>query len=175
MKKSLFLLIILALTMNSCFHGTGVNTTPQMQFGHLLVNPRIVDGKIVSVKDTLFGHSSEEFEIVYVDTLQLGDTVMFTAFFDSYMNNLVNVNATVDTTRVKLWFQLDTENEQIRKLLASGSDPQKGVLNFNPMYYQVSFPVFIVPQEVGSHPVKITVVSDSEYSMNSALFTLPVK
>ena len=175
MKKSLFLLIILALTMNSCFNGTGVNTTPQMQFGYLLVNPRIVNDTIVSVKDTLFGHNNDDFEVLYVDTMQLGDTVMFMALFDSYMNNLVNVNATVDTTRVKLWFQLDTEAEQIRKLLASDSDPQRGVVNFNPMYYQVSFPIFIVPQEAGSHPIKITVVSDSEYSMNSTLFTLPVK
>lgn len=175
MKKSLFLLIILALTMNSCFNGTGVDTTPQMQFGYLLVNPQIVDNQIVSVKDTLLGHNDSEFETLRVDTMQLGDTVMFMALFDSFMNNLVSVNATVDTTRVNLWFELNTKDEKISKLLASGSDPAKGMLYFNPMYYQVSFPVFIVPLEAGAHPIKLTVVSDSEYSTNSTIFTLPVK
>jgi hypothetical protein len=100
---------------------------------------------------------------------------MFPALFSSNMNNLVSINATYDTLRVNLWFQVDLEDESVMKAVATGSKPERGILLFNPMFNLVSFPVYIVPQEAGSYPIKLSVTSDSKYSTRQAIFTLPVK
>ena len=111
----------------------------------------------------------------YVDSMQLGDTVMFTALFSSDMNNLVSVSATYDTTKVSLWYQIDMEDESQKNALTSGSKPEKGLILFNPMYNLVAFPVYIAPMETGQHIIKIAVTSDSQYPTSSAVFTLPVR
>lgn len=173
--KSFFFLLVLACTMTSCFNNTGSQTTPQMQFGYLYVNPQFEGDTIVGAKDTLYDHFNDELGLWYLDTLQLGDTVMFPALFTSNVNNLVSINAVFDTTMVDLWFAVDMEDEAIKKALQATSDPKKGLLLFNPMYNFVTFPIYIVPQKAGAHPIKITVTSDSQYPTNSSLFTLPVK
>lgn len=172
--KSFLYLLLIACVATSCLN-TETHTTPQMLFGNLYVNPQFVGDTLVGAKDTLEDHYNYEVGMVYLDTLQLGDTVMFSAYFDSYMNSLVSVQANYDTTRVNLWFAIDPQSDAVKNLLASGSNPQKGILLFNPMYRSVVFPIYIVPQEAGSHPIKITVTSDSNYSTNSAIFTMPVK
>ena len=174
--KSFIILALLACVMTSCFDETGTQTTPEIMFGYLYVNPQLQgDSLVISAKDTLYDYYDTELAMTYVDTMQLGDTVMFPALFSSYMNNLVNIQATFDTTRVEMWFGINTKDENIKKALTAESQPEKGVLYFNPMYNMVSFPIYIVPQEVGSHIIKISVTSDSQYPTNSSVFTLPVK
>lgn len=173
--KSLFSLLLLACVMTSCLDNVESHTTPEMVFGHLYVNPQIVNDTLVGAKDTLGEHYNMELGMTYLDTLQLGDTLMFPALFSSNMNNLVSINATYDTLRVNLWFQIDLEDESVMKALATGSKPERGVLLFNPMFNLVSFPVYIVPQEAGSYPIKLSVTSDSKYPTRHAIFTLPVK
>ena len=173
--KSFLLLTVLVCAMTSCFNQTGSHTTPQMMFGNLYVNPQFVGDSLIGAKDTLGTHYNVELGMEYLDTIQLGDTIVFPALFTSDMNNLVGVSATYDTTRVRLWFEIDADDQSIAKALAAGSQPEKGLLLFNPMYNMVSFPIYMVPQSAGAHPIKITVTSDSKYPTNSAIFTMLVK
>ncbi len=173
--KVFALLLFSTLAMTSCLDNTGVHSTPQMIFGNLYVNPKFVGDTFVGAKDTLYDHFNAELGLLYVDTLQLGDTLMFPAKFMSYTNNLVNITTSYDTVNVNLWFDIDMQDPNQKKALAAGSDPQKGILFFNPMYYQVIFNIYIVPKKTGSYPLKFSVTSDSEFSNNSRVFTLPVK
>ena len=92
--KSLFSLLLLACVMTSCLDNVESHTTPEMVFGHLYVNPQIVNDTLVGAKDTLGEHYNMELGMTYLDTLQLGDTLMFPALFSSNMNYLVSINAT---------------------------------------------------------------------------------
>lgn len=165
-------MFVLACLMTSCFNETGSQSTPMMRFSKVYVNPQMVGDSLIGAQDTLGSYYSEEFNMEYVDTLQLGDTAMFYAMFEAFMNNLVSINATYDSVRVKMWYDID---ESMKKMLASGSQPEKGVLFFNPMYHGVVFPIYILPLEAGAHAIKMTVISDSQYPKREAIFTMPVK
>lgn len=174
--KSLFSVLLLACVMTSCLDNVESHSTPEMGFGLLYVNPIFVNDTLVGAKDTLGEHYNLELGMSYLDTLQLGDTLMFPAAFASRMNYLVSINATYDTTRVNLWFDVNMDDEYAKKVLLPSSTPEKGILLFNPMCLQyVQFPVYITPVEAGSYPIKISVISDSKYSTRHAIFTLPVK
>ena len=165
-------MLVLACLMTSCFNETVSQSTPMMLFSKVYVNPQIVGDSLIGAQDTLGSYYSEEFNMEYVDTLQLGDTAMFYAMFEAFMNNLVSINATYDSVRVKMWYDID---ESMKKMLASGSQPEKGVLFFNPMNHVVVFPIYILPLEAGAHTIKMTVISDSQYPKREAIFTMPVK
>ena len=173
--KFLLFLFAFACALTSCFNNTVSQTTPLYEFGYLYLNPQFVNDSLIGAQDTLGSRYNEDFGMVYTDTVQLGDTVMFPAFFTSNMNNLVAINATFDTTRVNLWFDIDVEDASVKNALAAGSQPEKGILLFNPMHNRAYFPVYMVPMETGAHAIKITVTSDSQYPTNYAVFTLPVK
>ena len=179
MRKTIVLLsalIFVAFSMNSCFDNTGYQSTPFIDFGYAYVNPQFGDDTtFLGGEDTLFSHYNEELEQEYWDTLQLGDTLMVPAYFSSFMNNLVSVVANYDTARVDLWFDLNLEDEDIKKAISTSSNIEKGILIFNPMFCEAIFPVYVVPQEAGAHTIKITVTSDSEFPTNFIRFTLPVK
>lgn len=177
MRKNLILfsLLFVAFSMNSCFDNLESHSTPLMMFGNVFVNPVFQNDTLISAKDTLSETFDESLGISYLDTMQLGDTVMFMALFTSDQNNLVQISTAIDTTRNRIWFGVDMENEHTKKALAEGSKPEKGYLLFNPMYNTVTFPIYISPMEVGSHVVQIAVMSDSKYSTNGATIVLPVK
>lgn len=173
--KSIFSLLALAVVITSCIDTTGVQTTPEMLLGNVYVNPQFVGDSLISAKDTLEDHYNTEDGLIYLDTLQLGDTVMFPALFSSNMNNLVSVSAKYDTLKMNMWFDINPEEEAVKKALKEGSDPAKCILLFNPMYNYVTFPVYMVPMETGAHPIKLTVTSDSQFPSYSVAFVLPVK
>ena len=172
--KSILLLFAVACALSSCFNETTSQTTPMMQLYYGYVNPQFVGDSLVGAKDTLKYYHKEELNMTYTDTLQLGDTVMIPAIFVSGMNNLVSVVATVDTVRVKLWFNLDMNESSVQNVLLPESQPEKGSINFKPMHDLASFPIYILPLEAGSHVIRVTVTSDSQYPKSDAIFTLPV-
>jgi hypothetical protein len=169
------LFVLLVCVATSCIETKPAQTTPQMAFGNLYVNPQFIGDSLIGAKDTLFSHYNEELGILYLDTLTLHDTIVFPSYFSSNMNNLVSIKATYDTINVDMWFDIDPNNADVKKALAAGSDHTKGLLLFNPMYSMVSFPIYIVPQNAGAYPIKIEVTSDSEFPTNSIQFTVPVK
>ena len=115
--KSFFLLLAVASVFAGCMDTTGVQTTPEMLLGNVYVNPQFVGDSLIGAKDTLEDHYNMEDGFVYLDTLQLGDTVMFSALFSANMNNLVSVSAKYDTLKVNMWFDIDPEEESVKKAL----------------------------------------------------------
>ena len=169
------MLFAVACILSSCFNGIGSQTTPIVKLFYGYVNPQFVgDTILIGAKDTLKYYHKEELNMTYTDTLQLGDTVMIPAFFASNMNNLVSVSATADSARVNIWFDLDMQNDSTRNALMPHSKPEEGVIFFQPMHDLASFFIYILPLEAGSHIIKVTVTSDSQYPTSSVMFTLPV-
>ena len=169
------MLFAVACILSSCFNGIGSQTTPIVRLFYGYVNPQFVgDTILIGAKDTLKYYHKEELNMTYTDTLQLGDTVMIPAFFASNMNNLVSVSATADSARVNIWFDLDMQDDSTRNALMPHSKPEEGVIFFQPMHDLASFFIYILPLEAGSHIIKVTVTSDSQYPTSSVMFTLPV-
>lgn len=173
--KSIFSLLALAVVITSCIDTTGVQTTPEMLLGNVYVNPQFEGDSLIGAKDTLYDHYNELDGLIYLDSMKLGDTIMFPALFSANMNNLVSVSAKYDTLKMNMWFDIDPEEEAVKKALTAESNHMKGILYFNPMYNYVTFPVYIVPMETGGHPIKLTVTSDSQFPSYSVAFVLPVK
>lgn len=168
----LFCLLGISLSMSSCFNDLNPETNPVIFLSAISVNPVYDGDSIVSTKDTLFYSTDPVSGITVSDTLLLGDTAVLGAICSGEFNSLVAVKANYDTTRVQLWFDL---NEQISKALVDNSKPEKGEIYFKPGYSGVSFPIYIVPLEVGTMDLAFTVTSDSKYPTNSVMFRLPVK
>ena len=173
--KSIFSLLALAVVITSCIDTTGVQTTPEMLLGNVYINPQFEGDSLIGAKDTLYDHYNELDGLIYLDSLKLGDTIMFPALFSANMNNLVSVSAKYDTLKMNMWFDVNLEDETVKKALKADSDPEKCMLLFNPMYNMVTFPIYIVPMETGGHPIKLTVNSDSKYPSYSVAFVVPVK
>ena len=173
--KSIFSLLVLAVVITSCIDTTGVQTTPEMLLGNVYVNPQFEGDSLIGAKDTLYDHYNELDGLIYLDSMKLGDTIMFPALFSANMNNLVSVSAKYDTLKMNMWFDINPEEEAFKKALKEGSDPAKCILLFNPMYNYVTFPVYMVPMETGAHPIQLTVNSDSKFSSYSVAFVIPVK
>lgn len=173
--KSIFSLLALAVVITSCIDTTGVQTTPEMLLGNVYVNPQFEGDSLIGAKDTLYDHYNELDGLIYLDSMKLGDTIMFPALFSANMNNLVSISAKYDTLKMNMWFDINPEEEAVKKALKEGSDPAKCILLFNPMYNYVTFPVYMVPMETGAHPIQLTVNSDSKFSSSSVAFVIPVK
>ena len=101
---------------------------------------------------------------------------------DAEVNEFLSCNETVPEwsyAEQNNWlnkkFDIDPEEEAVKKALTAESNHMKGILYFNPMYNYVTFPIYIVPMETGGHPIKLTVTSDSQFPSYSVAFVLPVK
>ena len=164
------MLAVVAFALSSCFNNTGLQSTPKLLVYNGYVNPQVVGDSLIGADDTLRYYFNEELGMQYTDTVHLGDTIVFPSKYDSYMNNLVSIRATVDTVRVHLWFDIDMNDNA----LMTDSKPEKGVIFFKPMHNFAVFPIYVVPQEVGAHAIKITVTSDSQFPESNVIFTMPV-
>ena len=172
--KSILILVVVACALSSCFNNTGSQSTPILRVYNGYVNPQFVGDTLVGAEDTLRYRTNSELGMQYTDTVHLGDTIMFPREFYSNMNNLVSIRATVDTVRVDLWFDIDMNDKSSQSALMTDSKPEKGVVFFKPMHNIAVFPIYVVPQEVGAHTIKITVTSDSQFPESNAIFTMPV-
>lgn len=172
--KSILMLAVVACALSSCFNESGSQSTPILRVYNGFVNPQFVGDSLIGADDTLRYRINSELGMQYTDTVHLGDTIMFPSEFYSNMNNLVSIRATVDTVRVHLWFNIDMNDKSSQNALMTDSKPEKGVVFFKPMHNIAVFPIYVVPQEVGAHTIKITVTSDSQFPESNAIFTMPV-
>ena len=168
------MLAVIACALSSCFNNTGSQSTPILRVYNGYVNPQFVGDTLIGAEDTLRYRINSELGMQYTDTVHLGDTIMFPSEFYSNMNNLVSIRATVDTVRVDLWFDIDMNDKSSQSALMTDSKPEKGVVFFKPMHNIAVFPIYVVPQEVGAHSIKITVTSDSQFPESNVIFTMPV-
>lgn len=170
---SFAILSILAITLSGCLNETEMESTPGVFLSAMYVNPQFEGDSLLFAKDTLYYSKNETVGMTYADTMAMGDTAMCASLFTSDFNNLVTMKAVYDTARIQVWF--DVDNEKIQAAIDESSSVETGYLKLLPGYNMISFPVYFVPKEAGTHTIKMEVMSDSKYPTNSVTFMLPVK
>ena len=174
MRKLFLFLSFVALTtlMSSCLNSTEPQYSPEIYASNFYVNPVFVGDSITGAKDTLALFYDSEDGSYELDTMYVGDTVVFASTYYTLNSNLVAVKIDWDSLRMNLWYSL---TEDIEKVLTSETNIETGRLYFDPGYNRVSFPVRFSPIVKGGMTLKLTVEGDSEFSTSSVLFYLPVK
>ena len=107
-----------------------------------------------------------------LDTVYLGDTVMFASTFYTVTNNLVAVEMKWDTTEMDLWYLTTADiNKALLKTDTVGN--LTCTMRFNPGYNRVTFPIYFTPKERGGMKLKLSVESDSDFPIHSVLLYIP--
>lgn len=177
MRKFFYLslsLLAIMLGTSSCDWLLGESdTAPTIYTSVFFVNP-IMDGdSIISAKDTLYAHQTNEMENSYrIDSVSLGDTVIFASTYYTYERDIVSILVEWDSLRMD--FTMDIQ-EEISKHLTSQSNIAEGKLIFNPGFNRVSFPCYFIIKDYGILPLRLTVASTSQFSPTSVRMTIPVK
>ena len=171
MMRQLSILFGLLVALSSCDWNSELQHSPEIYTSYFYVNPVFSGDSLVGAKDTLSLFYDAEDESYEMDTLHVGDTVMFASSYYSWNSNLVSVDMDWDSLRMNLWFPL---LDVIEKVLTSESKVEEGYMCFDPGYNRVSFPVYFSPIVKGGMTLKLTVKSDSDYPKSSVLFYIPV-
>ena len=172
MLRQLFVLVSALVVLGSCDWNVEPQYSPEIYGSHFYVNPVFEGDSIISAKDTLRLSNGAADYSYKLDTLYLGDTVMFSSIFYSVNNNLVSVRIDWDSTKMKLWYTLPAD---VDKVLTSQTNLQEGDMYFAPGYNRLAFPIWFTPLVKGAMSFSLSVDSDSEYSRATALFHLTAK
>lgn len=174
MRKSFLFLSFVTLTtlMSSCLTTTEPQYSPEIYTSYFYVNPVFAGDSLVGAKDTLSLFYNSQDGSYELDTVYVGDTVLFASSYYTLNSNLVAVKMDWDSLRMNLWYSITGD---IEKVLTPESNIEKGRLYFYSGYNRVSFPVHFSPIEKGGMNLKLTVESDSEFPSSSVLFYIPAK
>lgn len=165
-------LVVVAGAMTSCLEYKEPQYSPQIYRSTFYVNPQLQGDSVVGFKDTLdliYDADDDSYEL---DTVYLGDTVMFASTFYTVTNNLVAVEMKWDTTKMDLWYltTADIDNALLK------TDTVKNLtctMRFNPGYNRVTFPIYFTPKEQGGMKLMLSVESDSDFPIHSVLLYIP--
>lgn len=168
----LLVLVVVAGAMTSCLEYKEPQYSPQIYRSEFYVNPQFQGDTVVGAKDTLdliYDADDDSYEL---DTVYLGDTVMFASTFYTVTNNLVAVEMKWDTTEMDLWY-LTTAAIDKALLKTDTVGNLTCTMRFNPGYNRVTFPIYFTPKERGGMKLKLSVESDSDFPMHSVLIYIP--
>ena len=168
----LLVLVVVAGAMTSCLEYKEPQYSPQIYRSNFYVNPQFQGDTVVGAKDTLdliYDADDDSYEL---DTVYLGDTVMFASTFYTVTNNLVAVEMKWDTTEMDLWY-LTTADIDKALLKTDTVGNLTCTMRFNPGYNRVTFPIYFTPKERGGMKLKLSVESDSDFPMHSVLIYIP--
>ena len=127
---------------------------------------------LVGAQDTL-GISYDADDDTYdLDTIFIGDTVVFATTFYTYNSNLLTVELKWEKDFMNLWYPL---TDDITKVLRDTSNIEDGKLYFESGYNRVSFPIYFTPKVQGGLNLKLAVESDSEFPISSVSLYIPAK
>lgn len=174
MRKFYILLVLLVVAgaMTSCLEYKEPQYSPQIYRSNFYVNPQFQGDTVVGAKDTLdliYDADDDSYEL---DTVYLGDTVMFASTFYTVTNNLVAVEMKWDTTEMDLWYLTTADiNKALLKTDTVGN--LTCTMRFNPGYNRVTFPIYFTPKERGGMKLKLSVESDSDFPIHSVLLYIP--
>ncbi len=171
--RKLFLLLTVVVAMTSCLESTEPQFSPDIYGSFFYINPVFEGDSMVSAQDTItelfYDADDETFDL---DTVYIGDTVMFAAKFYTYNSDLVSVKIDWDKNHMKLWYFL---TDSTQNALTSDSDTTIGKFVFDLGYNAVSFPMYFTPLVKGGLNLKLTVTSTSYYPTTSTKFYIPVQ
>ena len=168
----LLVLVVVAGAMTSCLDYKEPQYSPQIYRSNFYVNPQFQGDTVVGAKDTLdliYDADDDSYEL---DTVYLGDTVMFASTFYTVTNNLVAVEMKWDTTEMDLWY-LTTADIDKALLKTDTVGNLTCTMRFNPGYNRVTFPIYFTPKERGGMKLKLSVESDSDFPIHSVLIYIP--
>lgn len=172
-KLFIFLvLVVVAGAMTSCLEYKEPQYSPQIYRSTFYVNPQLQGDSVVGFKDTLdliYDAATYSYKL---DTVYLGDTVMFASTFYTVTNNLVSVEMKWDTTDMKLWCLIEDEITKVLHKTDSIGEYLCG-MHFNPGYNRVTFPIYFTPKEQGGMKLMLSVESDSDFPIHSVLLYIP--
>ena len=168
--RKLFLLVTVIIAMTSCLETTEPQYIPHIYSSSFFVNPVFEEDSLVGFKDTLSLFYDAEENSYELDTVYLGDTVMFSTTYYTVNSDLVSVKMEWNEQEMDLWYNLTPD---IEKALINDSTTKAGHLYFAPGYNRVSFPVYFSPTQRGGMRLMLTVESTSEFPTNSVLFYIP--
>lgn len=168
----LLVLVVVAGAMTSCLEYKEPQYSPLIYRSNFYVNPQFQGDTLVGAKDTLdliYDADDDSYEL---DTVYLGDTVMFASTFYTVTNNLVAVEMKWDTTEMELWYLTTADiNKALLKTDTVGN--LTCTMRFNPGYNRVTFPIYFTPKERGGMKLKLSVESDSDFPIHSVLLYIP--
>lgn len=168
----LLVLVVVAGAMTSCLEYKEPQYSPQIYRSNFYLNPQFQGDTLVGAKDTLdliYDADDDSYEL---DTVYLGDTVMFASTFYTVTNNLVAVEMKWDTTEMELWYLTTADiNKALLKTDTVGN--LTCTMRFNPGYNRVTFPIYFTPKERGGMKLKLSVESDSDFPIHSVLLYIP--
>lgn len=165
-------LVVVAGAMTSCLEYKEPQYSPQIYRSEFYVNPQFQGDTVVGAKDTLDLSYDADDDSYELDTVYLGDTVMFASTFYTVTNNLVAVEMKWDTTEMDLWY-LTTADIDKALLKTDTVGNLTCTMRFNPGYNRVTFPIYFTPKERGGMKLKLSVESDSDFPIHSVLMYIP--
>ena len=174
MKRQLFILLVLLVAMCSCNWYTEPQHSPSISGSFFYINPVFDGDSMVSAQDTITDlfYDADDNTYDLMDTIYIGDTVMFAAKFYTYNSDLVSVKIDWDKHHMDVWYFL---TDSTKNVLTSESDTTNGKFVFDLGYNAVSFPLYFTPLVKGGLNLKLTVTSTSYYPTSSTKFYIPVQ
>lgn len=168
----LLVLVVVAGAMTSCLEYKEPQYSPQIYRSFFYVNPLFKGDTIVGAKDTLdliYDADDDSYEL---DTVYLGDTVMFASTFYTVTNNLVAVEMKWDTADMHLWYLTNAEIDKVL-MRTDTVGSYTCTMHFNPGYNRVTYPIYFTPKKRGGMKLKLSVESDSDFPIHSVLIYIP--
>ena len=175
MRKLFLFISFVALTISfsSCLNVSEPQFSPSIHGSYFYVNPVFRGDSLISAQDSITELFYDADDGTYdLDTVYVGDTVMFAARFYTYTSDLVSVKLDWEKNHLDLWYFL---NDSIKSALTETSDTTAGKLAFDLGYNSVAFPIYFTPLLKGGTTIKLTVTSTSEYSTSSVKFYIPAQ
>ena len=141
-RLCLFLLPVLAFMVTSCENRVG--STPILQSSAFLLRT-----SAAGVQDT----------IALYDTICVGDTIQMGLLVSGYYNFLKTFEVKADTSCIQYSLAWNPANDMY---LATGSDPEHGILIFLPeQLYAINTVLIYTPRKAGTHKMSFIISSDA--------------
>lgn len=162
MKTRIFLLIsIIAIVFSSC----NLNGESNFQPGILFYQDPVLNGK-----DTLAIQLTDE-GVYKLDTIQVGDTVMFRMLINGVTNNLLNYTMTQSADSVTKFILPSVSS--MDSIFLPTSNYNKGVFNLKGTSTSLFFPFRYVARKASKEAkIIFSVVSDANFEYNQTSFVL---
>ncbi len=172
-KFYIFLVLaVVAGAMTSCLEYQEPQYSPQIYSSSFYVNPQFLGDSLIGAEDTLNLIYDSDDDLYEMDTVYLGDTVVFATTFYTVTNNLVSVEMKWDTTDMKLWCLIEDEITKVLHKTDSIGEYLCG-MHFNPGYNRVTYPIYFTPKKRGGMELKLSVESDSSFPTTSVSIYIP--